>query len=149
LENAAMNKFANVPIVVPTDFFEESERALNFAMEIVTRASDVHVIHVATPIVVTEPVAVYAIVSDEERSEHLVAEFQKKHREAKYRDIHFNVRFGDPGSEIVSFAEKVKAGLIVMPSHGRTGLKHFLIGSVAERVVRLAKCPVLVLRGEP
>ncbi len=43
-------------------------------------------------------------------------------------------------------AKKIDADLIVMPSHGRTGLKRLLIGSVAERVVRMAKCPVMVLR---
>lgn len=56
------------------------------------------------------------------------------------------VRIGDPGVEIVKVATELKAGLIVMPSHGRTGLKHLLLGSVAERVVRTATCPVLVLR---
>jgi nucleotide-binding universal stress UspA family protein len=56
------------------------------------------------------------------------------------------VRIGDPGAEIVKVATELKAGLIVMPSHGRTGLKHLLLGSVAERVVRTATCPVLVLR---
>ena len=53
---------------------------------------------------------------------------------------------GDPGHQIAEFAKEAGAGLIVMPSHGRTGLTHLLIGSVAERVVRFAHCPVLVLR---
>ena len=47
---------------------------------------------------------------------------------------------------ITELAAELKADLIVLPSHGRTGLKRLLIGSVAERVVRLAHCPVLVLR---
>jgi nucleotide-binding universal stress UspA family protein len=143
----AMNKFANMPIVAPTDFSDDSERALNFAMDIAARPGDVRVIHVIRTTAVTEPVALCAILSDEELRKQMTAEFQEKHRDAKYQDIDFKIRFGDPGSEIVGFAEEIKAGLIVMPSHGRTGLKHLLIGSVAERVVRLAKCPVLVLRG--
>ena len=48
---------------------------------------------------------------------------------------------------IANYAREQGAALIVMPSHGRTGLSHLLIGSVAERVVRYASCPVLVLRG--
>ena len=62
--------------------------------------------------------------------------------------VQVNVAFGDPGDEITKHAETVHADLIVMPSHGRTGLKRLLIGSVAERVVRLAQCPVLVLRSK-
>ena len=53
---------------------------------------------------------------------------------------------GDAGSEIVSYADRVSAELIVIPSHGRSGIKHLLMGSVAERVVRHAHCPVLVLK---
>jgi universal stress protein A len=58
------------------------------------------------------------------------------------------VLFGDPGQQIAIFAKEMKAGLIVMSSHGRTGLAHLLIGSVAERVLRLASCPVLILRSD-
>jgi nucleotide-binding universal stress UspA family protein len=65
---------------------------------------------------------------------------------SRYAGIHVTVAIGDAGHEIVALAEKVHADLLVMPSHGRTGLKRLLIGSVAERVVRLAHCPVLVLR---
>ena len=57
-----------------------------------------------------------------------------------------DVVIGDPGHEITTLAERAGADLIVLNSHGRTGLKRLLIGSVAERVIRLAHCPVLVLR---
>ena len=63
-----------------------------------------------------------------------------------FAQVDFHVRFGDPGREIAAFAESQHADLIVMPSHGRTGLSRILIGSVAERVVRLAHCPVLILK---
>jgi nucleotide-binding universal stress UspA family protein len=58
------------------------------------------------------------------------------------------VAFGDPGQRITAYAEEVGADVIVMPSHGRTGLKRLLLGSVAERVLRLAHCPVLVLKSK-
>jgi universal stress protein A len=53
---------------------------------------------------------------------------------------------GSPGEVICWFAEDKKCDVIVMGTHGRTGLKHFFLGSVAEHVVRHARCPVLVLR---
>jgi nucleotide-binding universal stress UspA family protein len=56
------------------------------------------------------------------------------------------VRAGSPAGEIVSIAKTLPADLIVISTHGRTGLKHALLGSVAERVVQTAMCPVLVVR---
>jgi universal stress protein A len=56
------------------------------------------------------------------------------------------VRVGHPASEIVDFARRESTDLIIMGTHGRTGLGHVLLGSVAERVVRQAPCSVLVVR---
>lgn len=56
---------------------------------------------------------------------------------------------GDPASEVVALAESVAADLIVMATHGRTGLKRLLMGSVAEAVVRRATCPVLTFKEHP
>src|SRR5262249_12337107 len=55
------------------------------------------------------------------------------------------VIIGEPYSDICQLAEQEDVDLITMGSHGRTGLGHVLLGSVAERVVRLASCPVLVV----
>ena len=56
------------------------------------------------------------------------------------------VRTGSPGLEIIEVAKSLSADLIVISTHGRTGLKHVLLGSIAEAVVRRAPCPVLVVR---
>lgn len=56
------------------------------------------------------------------------------------------VRIGSPGREIADVAGDRNAGLIVISTHGRTGLRHVFLGSVAEHVVRHAPCPVLVIR---
>lgn len=63
-------------------------------------------------------------------------------------DIHFfvHVRLGSPAAEILQLAEEVGAHLVLVGSHGRTGLKRMLMGSVSEKVVREARCPVLVVR---
>jgi len=58
------------------------------------------------------------------------------------------IRLGKPEDEIVKFANENAVDLIAMGTHGRTGLAHMLVGSVAERVVRISKCPVLTIRAE-
>jgi nucleotide-binding universal stress UspA family protein len=58
----------------------------------------------------------------------------------------WRVQSGAPFEEIVRTAEEERAGMIVMGTHGRSGLNHMLLGSVAERVIRLAPCPVLTVR---
>ncbi|HXG21119.1 MAG TPA: universal stress protein [Methylomirabilota bacterium] len=60
---------------------------------------------------------------------------------------HILVRSGDPATGILAAAESIAAGMIVMVTHGRTGLAHVFMGSVAERVVRESLCPVLLIRG--
>lgn len=60
--------------------------------------------------------------------------------------VRTEVRVGKPFNEISELAQKLKADLIVIATHGYTGLKHVMLGSTAERVVRHAPCPVLVVR---
>jgi nucleotide-binding universal stress UspA family protein len=86
------------------------------------------------------------VVDEEGRSQATAEALDARLADAKYKGIRKVVNFGDPGHEIADYAAQVKAGLIVLPSHGRTGLKRLFVGSTAERVVRLAHCPVLVLR---
>lgn len=141
-----MRNFNDVPIVAPIDFSAEADQAVATAIELAGTAKQVTVVHVTPPILIVEPVVVYETVSDEERRANLELALQKRYSSHEYEGVNIEVRIGDPGSEIVKVANERKAGLIVMPSHGRTGLTHLLLGSVAERVVRTAACPVLVLR---
>ena len=57
-----------------------------------------------------------------------------------------HVRIGGPAEEVLSLAEEVGANLVLVGSHGRTGVKRMLLGSVSEEIVRAAKCPVMVAR---
>jgi nucleotide-binding universal stress UspA family protein len=59
------------------------------------------------------------------------------------------VRFGNPAFEIKRFAEEEQVDLVVLATHGRTGLKHMVMGSVAEKVVRLSNIPVLAVKPHP
>jgi nucleotide-binding universal stress UspA family protein len=141
-----MKNFNDVPIIAPVDFSAESDHAVATAIELAGNATRVTAVHVTTPILIVEPVVVYDTVSDEARRTELEAALLKRYSGPPYAGINVEVRIGDPGVEIAKLATELKAGLIVMSSHGRTGLKHLLLGSVAERVVRTATCPVLVLR---
>jgi len=133
-------------VVVPIDFSDDSFTAIETALEIVEKPEDVRVVHVLTELSPMEPGEVWNTVDELTRSNHIKEAFRKRLTDAKYEGIQIDVVFGDPGSEVAEFAKEIGAELIVLPSSGRTGLKRLLIGSVAERVVRLAHCPVLVLR---
>ena len=127
-------------VVVPVDFSKESVAALQVGLTMVDTPSHLHAIHVVQTELVTEfglPLR--------ERAPQALDEFL---RDRELSHVSQTVAFGDPGSEIARFAEEQDVDLIVIPSHGRTGVKRWLIGSVAERVVRLAHCPVLVLRSD-
>ena len=87
-------------------------------------------------------------IKNENRIEHAREAIVAKLSDPKYAELKIDVEIGDPGHRIADVAARLDADLIVMPSHGRTGIAHMLIGSVAERVLRLTHCPVLVLRGE-
>ncbi|MDG2014646.1 MAG: universal stress protein, partial [Pirellulaceae bacterium] len=58
---------------------------------------------------------------------------------------HFTTLFGEPASEIVRFSNELEAKYIIMSTHGRTGLKKWMLGSVAQRVTERANCPVILL----
>jgi nucleotide-binding universal stress UspA family protein len=140
-----MNRYANAKLLVPVDFSTEADGALDAALEIAEKNEQITAVHVAPPIGSFEPGVVY-IATDAERTESLLGSIRDRYIDPKYRGVKFEILFGDPGHAIADYAKTAGTGLIVMPSHGRTGLAHLLIGSVAERVIRLAHCPVLVLR---
>jgi len=66
--------------------------------------------------------------------------------EQQIEGVQINVSIGNPSRMIADLAEEIEAGLIVIPSHGYSGVRRWFLGSVAERVVQLAACPVLVLK---
>jgi nucleotide-binding universal stress UspA family protein len=133
-------------VVVPIDFSDESIKAVDTALQLVDSPSRVHVIHVLPILAATEPGVIWDTVDDIGRKDHAEEALQQRLADERYAGIDIVVTIGDPGEEIAGFAESTQAELIVMPSHGRTGISRLLIGSVAERVVRLAHCPVLVLK---
>jgi nucleotide-binding universal stress UspA family protein len=133
-------------VVVPIDFSDQSLAAVDAALELVADASHLHVIYVLAVLEPAEPGVIWNTVDDVSRKHHAEQAIKDRLPESKYPGLKVEIAFGDPGHEVADYAAKVKADLIVIPSHGRTGLTRLLVGSVAERVVRLAHCPVLVLK---
>lgn len=141
-----MTTFTTDPIVVPWDFSEMSKNALNKAVEMAAEGQAIDVVHVTPYPAVMEPSVVWGAYSEDDISENLTKAFRAEVPEDEYPGVTFHAFFGDPGSQIAKHAENIGAGLVVISSHGRTGLTRMVMGSVAERVVRLSPCPVLVLR---
>lgn len=135
-------------VVVPVDFSEASFRAVKVARSLVEDTDGLHVLHIIPSVHLSHPDLIIDQSVDDMRLEK-TKELLRSHLSGfEFEQAHFEVFVGDPGNEIVDFAKQSGADLIVMPSHGRTGLSRLVIGSVAERVIRHAHCPVLVLRGE-
>jgi nucleotide-binding universal stress UspA family protein len=144
-----MSHFENKTIVVPFDFSDPATRAMDMAIDLGGQAAELYVIHVVVPIpalISLDSGMPVPISYDEERVDEAVNQLKKLFEDGKYSRFKRHCVIGDPGSEIVNLAKSVQADLIVIPSHGRTGLKRLFLGSVAERVLRLSECPVLVLR---
>ena len=134
-------------ILVPYDFSQHSHAAVDKAIELADSRGLIHVLHVLPTFVRLTP-AGFPIEADDDQArieyaEKLLAgEFQDPH----YAQVVREVLVGDPGTVCADRAESLKADLIVLPSHGRSGISRLLLGSVTERIVRLATRPVLVLK---
>ena len=131
-------------VVVPYDFSDESYDAIALGLQLVDEPGHLHVIHVLPELAATEPGVIWATVDDTSRTQHATEAMKEKLKE--FPGININVGFGDPGHVVTNTSAEIEADIIVIPSHGRRGMQRMLLGSVAERVVRLAHCPVLVLR---
>ncbi len=141
-----MSWFQNQNVLVPIDFSEESFGALDVALQVVSDASQITVMHVLQDLSPLEAGEVWGVIDPQTRLENVTKALRERLQDEKYARVRIEVLLGDPAHGIANYAQQEKVGLIVIPSHGRTGLTRLLIGSTAERVVRLAHCPVLVLR---
>jgi len=140
-------KIAN--ILLPIDFSENSAEALKYATLLAKQfGARVTVMHAVEPApFISDLRNVPNTLSDEEveaKAQHELALLIEEHVESPI-ETKGVVRRGKAYDEIVKAAKELKTDLIVISTHGYTGLKHTLLGSTAERVVRHAACPVLVL----
>lgn len=140
-------------ILVPTDFSEAAQTALDYAADLAEKlGSKVHVVHAfELPLVgfpdgtmtITAEMAARITVAAQKALDDAVAKHKKRRVELLTSLVQ-----GDPRDAVLTKANEIGADLIVMGTHGRRGIARALIGSVAESVVRTSPIPVLTLRGE-
>ena len=133
-------------VVVPVDFSDQSIAAVDFAREMTSDPTGVHVIHVLPELSAAEPGMIWDTIDPESRRAHAKEALLDRLDSQVRQGVQCEVVIGDAGHCIADHAKNVNAQLIVMPSHGRRGLKRLLLGSVAERVLRLAGCNVLIIK---
>jgi len=140
-------------ILFPTDFSDPSRLAMNYAIELAGHfKAHLEIVHIMLD--ETQMVSFYlpqvtaqSIVDDmAEGAGKEMKEFCSSFPELK--DIEHNCQLikGNPFTEILKLAKEMPADMIVIGTHGRTGLEHMLFGSTAEKVVREAPCPVFTVR---
>jgi nucleotide-binding universal stress UspA family protein len=139
-------------ILVPTDFSPASDTALTYAIDLAqTMGARISLIHVFEDPAVMNMYSEQYMPLPEETIRGIRAEIDRLLAERAARrgtvPLESAVVMGTAERAIVDQARDTRADLIVMGTHGRHGVAHLLLGSVAERVVRTAACPVLTVRG--
>ena len=142
-------------ILCPVDFSDLSLNALRFAVDLAeTFQAELHLLHVfegydelsLNPEIAMSPMPEWLLKLRQVCREKLAAMPSADLAERCPALVRAN-REGPAIHEILDYATHQKIDLIVLATHGRTGLKHLLMGSVAENIVRSARCPVLTIRG--
>jgi universal stress protein A len=140
-------------ILCPIDFSEISAKAMEYAVFLASHHhAELLILHVVEQLHEFEHYQILVLTPQE-----LAEEMEKQAHEKltklteqikKTIKVETVVRQGKPFVEIIKEAKEKDMDLIVMASHGRTGISHMLMGSVAEKVVRKAHCPVLIVRNK-
>lgn len=140
-------------ILFPTDFSEYSQEAEKYACGFAERfGAELHLLHVLQDLVamVPEPGLAFPAPGEYMQEMHKSSEEALHQRPdprwAEGLSVVREIRQGPPFVEIIRYAREKDIDLIVTGTHGRSGLAHVLLGSVAEKVVRKAPCPVLTVR---
>jgi universal stress protein A len=141
-------------ILLPTDFSTYSAAATKYACELATKFdAELHLLHTLETHLASTPnfglgldLPKYVSESKAAADKSLAGVLDPKWSAS--RTIVMAIVEGSPKAEIIAYARKHNIDLIVLATHGRSGLAHVLMGSVAESIVRTAPCPVLTVRPE-
>lgn len=139
-------------ILVPVDFSAHSAEAIRTAADVAARyGGAITLVHVYDPLVYAVPEG-YLLLSTEQLGRLMAALKSQLSEAARVAEdagaVHVKTQLlqGFAAGEITTFATHMGADLIVMGTHGRSGSQHVVLGSVAERVLRTAPCPVLTVK---
>ncbi len=137
-------------VLFPTDFSEYAERALPYAASLCREfKAKLVLMHVTEmPVVFPEYTPESMATIGEEMADHAQEGLERIRTGLDDIETEILVRTGVAYREICRFVEETETDLVVLPTHGKTGLSHLLFGSVADKVVRMARCPVLSVRPE-
>lgn len=137
-----------------TDFSENADQAFEMAFDLTLKyQAQLILLHVVPPLVFPSPVMEDFISEQaslqfsEDASRRAMDQIEKIYlpKIGDYRKASVRILSGHPATEILNFLEQEKVDLVVMGTHGLTGLAHFFLGSTAEKVVRRAVCSVLTV----
>ncbi len=143
-------------ILVPTDFSDFSRPAMQYGCAMAARfGAELHLLHIVPdPAMLVPEAAAFSVETMQTQSESLVKDAEAmleklppdgwENEKPTVREV----RVGAAFIEIIDYARENSIDLIVIGTHGRSGLMHILMGSVAERIVRKAPCPVLTVKPE-
>ncbi|MFQ5597063.1 MAG: universal stress protein [Nitrospiria bacterium] len=143
------SKIAIRKILVGTDFSPHSDKAIEYAVEIARQfGSKIVLVHVIESFAysLTDSMTVVGHEKALSATASALLENQRKRLVETGVSVKSVLADGSPYREMTKKAEDEGVDLIVVGTHGRSGMEHLLIGSVAEKLVRLASCPVLTVR---
>jgi len=136
-------------VLAPLDFSDPSMKSLDAAVELAkTYGGKVLIAYVAEP----APFSPELVVSAEGYEQKVTKKAEKRLEEickthiANGVETTYKICFGHPYDEIINLAKSENVDLIVMATHGHSGIRHMLIGSTTEKVVRASTCPVLTMK---
>jgi nucleotide-binding universal stress UspA family protein len=147
-------KFSIRSILVPIDFSLHSKNALKYAVPLAEKfRASLHLVYVVEPTIYPADLGFGQVVLpgvEEELREKGGEELQSLMEKEIGGRVKSScaVRTGNPHQEILREAEELGVALIVVATHGHSGVEHMLFGSTADRIVRNARCPVLTVRPE-
>ncbi len=135
-------------ILCPIDFDQSSIAALDAARDLaVDLQATLYVLHAVRLVLSGFPKRFHPYPMTEQEARARLGDIARDHLEGKVR-YELLTRTDEPAEAILRAVEELGVDLVVMATHGRTGLEHFRLGSVAQRVVRESPRPVLTIRGQ-
>jgi len=139
-------------ILVPIDFSDYSKKALNYTVAFAKQFNaEINLVYVIEPVVYPADLSMGQVVipqSEIDLSSKSKQELEQLAKTEIGNLLKYNIiiKNGKPFVEIIETATEIDSDLIIISTHGHTGVEHLLFGSTAEKVVRKAPCPVLTIR---